>query len=140
MLNKIDETLADIYTFNNELIKFDATLTELDTWINGKAKVFIIRNFLCLSCVSYTFYILYIFFMIFILCLYLLYLQYSLYPLYPLYFLYPISCIQYPVSNVLYPVSCILYPVSCILYPVSCMLGGQKRCAVTFITFFHSWI
>ncbi|XP_023337940.1 uncharacterized protein LOC111708713 [Eurytemora carolleeae] len=38
VLNKIDETLADIYTFNNELIKFDATLTELDTWINGKAK------------------------------------------------------------------------------------------------------
>ena len=63
MLNKIDETLADIYTFNNELIKFDATLTELDTWINGKAKVKIIRklslSILCIIYIHYPLYLLY---------------------------------------------------------------------------------
>ena len=39
VLEDIDEALADIYKFNNELIAFDKTLTEMDTWINGKAQV-----------------------------------------------------------------------------------------------------
>jgi len=46
VLEKIDEALADIYKFNNELIQFDKTLTELDTWLNGKAmeKLTVIRK------------------------------------------------------------------------------------------------
>ncbi len=39
MLEDIDAALADIYKFNNELMAFDKTLTEMDTWINGKAQV-----------------------------------------------------------------------------------------------------
>ncbi len=39
MLEDIDSALADIYKFNNELTAFDKTLTEMDTWINGKAQV-----------------------------------------------------------------------------------------------------
>ena len=39
VLNEIDEALADVYKFNNELLAFDKTLTEMDTWINGKAQV-----------------------------------------------------------------------------------------------------
>jgi len=46
VLNNIDESLADLYKFNNELIAFDKTITELDTWIAGKAqeKLGIIRK------------------------------------------------------------------------------------------------
>jgi hypothetical protein len=39
VLEDIDSALADIYKFNNELTAFDKTLTEMDTWINGKAQV-----------------------------------------------------------------------------------------------------
>ncbi len=39
VLEDIDAALADIYKFNNELMAFDKTLTEMDTWINGKAQV-----------------------------------------------------------------------------------------------------
>jgi len=38
VLNQIDGALADIYKFNNELIQFDKTLTDLDKWLNEKAK------------------------------------------------------------------------------------------------------
>jgi len=38
VLTKIDQSLADLFQFNKELVTFDATLTELDTWITGKAQ------------------------------------------------------------------------------------------------------
>ena len=39
MLNNIDQALADLYKFNNELISLDKTLSELDNWSGGKAQV-----------------------------------------------------------------------------------------------------
>ena len=39
VLKKIDQALADLFQFNKELVTFDATLTELDAWINGRAQV-----------------------------------------------------------------------------------------------------
>ena len=33
---KIDEALAELFQFNKELVTFDATLTELNTWITGR--------------------------------------------------------------------------------------------------------
>ena len=39
VLKKIDQALADLFQFNKELVTFDATLTELDTWITGRAQV-----------------------------------------------------------------------------------------------------
>jgi len=38
VLKKIDQALADLFQFNKELVTFDATLTELDTWITGRAQ------------------------------------------------------------------------------------------------------
>eukprot|EP00092_Neocalanus_flemingeri_P058371 GFUD01069552.1.p1 GENE.GFUD01069552.1~~GFUD01069552.1.p1 ORF type:complete len:581 (-),score=157.70 GFUD01069552.1:119-1861(-) len=38
VLTKIDQALADLFQFNKELVTFDATLTELDTWITGRAQ------------------------------------------------------------------------------------------------------
>jgi len=38
VLTKIDQSLADLFQFNKELVTFDATLTELDAWITGKAQ------------------------------------------------------------------------------------------------------
>jgi len=38
VLRKIDQALADLFQFNKELVTFDATLTELDAWINGRAQ------------------------------------------------------------------------------------------------------
>jgi len=38
VLKKIDEGLADLFQFNKELVTFDATLTELDTYITGRAQ------------------------------------------------------------------------------------------------------
>ena len=39
VLKKIDEALAELFQFNKELVTFDATLTELNTWITGRAQV-----------------------------------------------------------------------------------------------------
>jgi len=38
VLKKIDEGLADLFQFNKELVTFDATLTELNTYITGRAQ------------------------------------------------------------------------------------------------------
>lgn len=38
VLKKIDEALAELFQFNKELVTFDATLTELNTWITGRAQ------------------------------------------------------------------------------------------------------
>jgi len=38
VLTNIDQSLADLFQFNKELVTFDATLTELDAWITGKAQ------------------------------------------------------------------------------------------------------
>ena len=39
VLNNIDQALADLYKFNNELISLDKTITELDAWVASKAQV-----------------------------------------------------------------------------------------------------
>jgi len=38
VLKNIDEGLADLFQFNKELVTFDATLTELNTYITGRAQ------------------------------------------------------------------------------------------------------
>jgi len=38
VLKKIDEGLADLFQFNKELVTFDATLTELNAYITGRAQ------------------------------------------------------------------------------------------------------
>ena len=39
VLNKIDKFLAELLEFNKAIVQFDAVLTGLDSWINGKGKV-----------------------------------------------------------------------------------------------------
>jgi len=38
VLKQIDEALAELFQFNKELVTFDATLTELNAWITGRAQ------------------------------------------------------------------------------------------------------
>ena len=39
VLNETDQALAEIFKFNQELAEFDKTLTSLQGWCDGKAKV-----------------------------------------------------------------------------------------------------
>ena len=40
VLNDTDQALAEIFKFNQELAEFDKTLTSVQSWVDGKAKVF----------------------------------------------------------------------------------------------------
>ena len=44
VLEDIDKSLAEIFKFNQELADFDKTLTSLQEWLDGKAKVTDIIN------------------------------------------------------------------------------------------------
>ena len=39
MLTKIDKFLAELLEFNKAIVQFDAVLTGMDSWINGKGQV-----------------------------------------------------------------------------------------------------
>ena len=39
VLEETDQALAEIFKFNQELAEFDKTLTSLQEWLDGKAKV-----------------------------------------------------------------------------------------------------
>ena len=39
VLTKIDKFLAELLEFNKAIVQFDAVLTGMDSWINGKGQV-----------------------------------------------------------------------------------------------------
>ena len=39
VLTKIDKYLSELLEFNKAIVQFDAVLTSMDSWINGKGQV-----------------------------------------------------------------------------------------------------